>query len=176
MAGLRSSGSALLSSSPVRYLALTAIRGSRLAARVFSKARTAALFPHAPTLVCHHSVEVKYPERVTLGAFVVIGPGCTIGAAAPITLGDHVRLSRAVIVETAGLDFSGAPPYPHRAAPIVLEDGVWVGARAMILGGVTVGRGSVIGAGVVVSRDVPPGSVVVGNPPRIRGRGGETAS
>jgi len=50
---------------------------------------------------------------------------------------------------------------------VVIEDDVWVGARAIILRGVTVRRGSVIGAGAVVTRDVPPYSVVAGCPARV---------
>jgi acetyltransferase-like isoleucine patch superfamily enzyme len=49
----------------------------------------------------------------------------------------------------------------------VIEDDVWVGARAIILPGVTIGHGSVIGAGAVVAKSVPPYSIVVGNPGRV---------
>jgi len=150
-----------------RPLTLAVIKLGRLVDRLVSAARSAALFD-SPTVVCHRTVEVKSPSNIFLGEHVIIGPHCTLGAAAAIRLGDHVRLSKGVIIETAGLDFTAEPPYPHISRPIALEDGVWVGARAMILGGVTVGKGSVIGAGVVVSRDVAAGSVVVGAAPRVR--------
>lgn len=48
-----------------------------------------------------------------------------------------------------------------------LEDQVWVGPHAVIIGGITIGQGSRIGAGAVVTESVPPGSVVVGNPSRV---------
>lgn len=51
-----------------------------------------------------------------------------------------------------------------KAAPIIIEDDVWVGFNAIILKGVTIGRGAVVGAGAVVTKDVPPYSVVAGNP------------
>jgi acetyltransferase-like isoleucine patch superfamily enzyme len=51
--------------------------------------------------------------------------------------------------------------------PIHLGKGAWLGARVMILKGVTVGEGAVVGAGSVVSRDVPPFTIVAGNPARI---------
>jgi maltose O-acetyltransferase len=134
-----------------------------LTMRGVSVLRTAALFPQAPELPhCHWSVTVKCRENVTLGRGVIIGPKCTLGAIGGITLGDHVRLSEGVIIETAGLNFTGKPPYPHIHRPIVLEDGVWVGARAIILAGVTVGARSVIGAGAVVSRSVPADTIVSG--------------
>lgn len=49
-------------------------------------------------------------------------------------------------------------------APIVIEDDVFVGMEALILKGVTVGEGAVVGAGSVVTQDVPPRTVVAGNP------------
>ncbi|QEY24031.1 acyltransferase [Neisseria animalis] len=48
--------------------------------------------------------------------------------------------------------------------PIVVEDDVWIGRRAIIMGGVTIGRGAVIGAGAVVTKDVPPYTLAAGNP------------
>lgn len=51
--------------------------------------------------------------------------------------------------------------------PVTIEDDVWIGGRVCILPGVTIGHGSVIGACAVVSKDVPPYSVVVGNPGRV---------
>lgn len=47
---------------------------------------------------------------------------------------------------------------------VVIEEGCWIGTRAIILKGVTIGRGSVIGAGAVVTKDVPPYSIYVGVP------------
>ena len=51
--------------------------------------------------------------------------------------------------------------------PIIIEDDVWIGARAIILKGIHVGRGVIIGAGAVVTKDVPPFSIVAGNPARV---------
>jgi maltose O-acetyltransferase len=53
------------------------------------------------------------------------------------------------------------------SAPIVLEENVWLGVRAIVLRGVTVGAGSVVAAGSVVSRDVPPRVLVGGVPARV---------
>lgn len=132
--------------------------------------RLAVMFPHqGPGCVCHWNCEIKYPERIRLGEGVVIGVNAVLGAAGGITLGDHVRISRDAILETAGLDFrNGAPPYSHVSAPIVVEDGAWIGSRAIILAGVTVGRNAVIAAGAIVTKDVPAGAVVSGVPARVR--------
>ena len=51
--------------------------------------------------------------------------------------------------------------------PIVIEDNVWIGGRAVVLPNVTIGRNAVVGAGAVVTRDVPSNTVVVGNPATV---------
>lgn len=146
----------------VRLLVRVVITAADLISRAASVLRTSAIFSDGPLPVCHWSVTIKFPERIKLGEGVVIGPKTTIGAKGGVSLEDHVRISEGVMIESAGLDFGGIPPYPHIAKPIIIERGVWIGARAMILAGVTVGAKSVIGAGVVVTRSVPPGSVVIG--------------
>src|SRR5262249_27444251 len=131
--------------------------------RLISILKTAALFRHVDELPhCHWSVTVKCPENIRLGRGVVIGTKCSLGGAGGIVLGDHVRLSEGVLIETAGLDFTAPPPYPHIARPIVIEESVWIGARAVILAGVTIGARSIVGAGAIVSRSVAPDTIVSG--------------
>jgi maltose O-acetyltransferase len=159
-----------LRSWPVRWPVRGMIGTGRAAARLAGLARLQALAPHAGDCVCHWTTELKYPERIHFGRHVVIGPRCTLGASAPIVLGDHVRLSKGVIIETAGLDFQTQPPYHHRATPITIGRGVWLGAGATVLGGVTIGENAVVGAGAVVVRDIPANSIVVGGAVRERAR------
>jgi maltose O-acetyltransferase len=59
------------------------------------------------------------------------------------------------------------------SATTVIEDDAWIGFNSTILKGVRVGTGAIIGAGSVVTRDVPPFSIVVGNPAGIVGRANE---
>lgn len=54
-----------------------------------------------------------------------------------------------------------------KSKPIVIEDDAWIGMNCLILKGVTIGRGAVVGAGSVVTKDVPPFTVVGGNPAQI---------
>ncbi|MEM8907087.1 MAG: acyltransferase, partial [Bacteroidota bacterium] len=50
---------------------------------------------------------------------------------------------------------------------ITVEDGVWIGANAVVTAGITIGKNSVVAGGSVVTKDVPPYSVVGGNPARV---------
>lgn len=56
---------------------------------------------------------------------------------------------------------------PTRCADITIDDDAWIGTGSIILPGVKIGKGSVIGAGSIVTKDVPPWSVVAGNPARV---------
>jgi maltose O-acetyltransferase len=51
--------------------------------------------------------------------------------------------------------------------PVVIEDHVWIGSKALILPGVRIGSRAVIGAGSVVTKDIPPQCVAAGNPARV---------
>lgn len=54
-----------------------------------------------------------------------------------------------------------------KTSPIYIEKGVWIGARSIVLKGVTIGEGAVVAAGSVVTKDVPPYTIVGGNPARV---------
>lgn len=118
--------------------------------------------------VCHWNVDLKYPENLVLGDGVVIGVNASLGAHSPIHIGHRVRISKDVQIETAGLDFlTSPPPYRHQSKPIVIEEGVWIGTRSMVLGGVHIGAHAVIAAGSIVTRDVPPRTLVAGIPAKV---------
>lgn len=117
---------------------------------------------------CHWNANLKYPENIHLGDSVVIGVNASLGAHSPIHIGNRIRISKEVQIETAGLDLlSGPPPYHHVSKPIVIEDGVWRGTRAMVLRGVCIGAYAVVATGSIVTRDVSPRTIVGGVPVRL---------
>ncbi len=157
----------ILGSAPARAATWGVMYVSRTVSRLANFCRARALFPHSDVII-HWSTEVKCPENVTLGKRVVIGPGCTVGAQAPIHLGDDVLLSKGVFIDTGTADISTPVPYARMSKPIRIEDGVWLGAYAMVMAGVTIGANSIIAAGVIVRKNVPPGSFVVDERPRVQ--------
>jgi acetyltransferase-like isoleucine patch superfamily enzyme len=94
--------------------------------------------------------------------------GSTLSARSSIKIGNGVLLGSGVLIS----DNDAHPlrsedrndPSKTLIAPVVIEDLVFVGARAIILKGVTLGVGCVVGAGSVVSKNVPPYTLVAGNP------------
>lgn len=62
---------------------------------------------------------------------------------------------------------AGQDGHPYSKGPTTIGSDVWVGHGALILSGVKVGSGACIGAGALVARDVPPYSIVAGNPARV---------
>ncbi|EDT42681.1 sugar O-acetyltransferase [Burkholderia ambifaria] len=103
-----------------------------------------------------------------IGRNVFVNQNCTFYDLGGLDIGDDVMIGPNVSLIT-----SGHPVEPsHRrdfvvARPIVIGNNVWIGAGATIIGGVTVGENAVVGAGSVVTRDVPPNTLVGGNPARI---------
>ncbi len=104
-----------------------------------------------------------------IGEGTYINYGCSISASQLVRIGPHCTIGTYVIMMDN--DFHRREPERRNerpeSRPIILEENVWLGARAIVLRGVTVGAGSVIGAGSVVTRDIPPRSVAVGLPARV---------
>lgn len=127
--------------------------------------RIKTLFPNAGVnLVFDKTTTFKYKENIEIADNVSIGPNVAIGAKSKVLLGDFVRISQNVIIETAGCDLDTVIPYKHKSSPISIEENVWIGSSAIILSGVTIGRNSIIGAGTIVYKDVPANSIVL--PPK----------
>lgn len=105
---------------------------------------------------------------------VIIGDNTRIGIGnvviGPVRIGDNVILAQNIVL--SGLNHGYTDPdvpislQPCSVAEIVVEDDCWIGANSVITAGVTIGRHSVVAGGSVVTKNVPPYTVVAGNPAR----------
>lgn len=110
-----------------------------------------------------------YGYNIRLGQRAFINYNCVFLDCAPIEIGDDLQMAPSVQLYTAThpLDRATRVAGLEYARPIRIGDGVWIGGGVIVLPGVTIGDGCVVGAGSVVTRDLPPGSLAVGNPARI---------
>jgi maltose O-acetyltransferase len=108
-------------------------------------------------------------ERLRIGEQCLVSWGCYLDLAGSITVGDRVGFSPQVRVVTSSHELGTEHNRvgEEQPAPVVIEDGVWLGVACTILPGVTVHRGAVVAAGAVVTRDVPANAVVGGVPARV---------
>jgi acetyltransferase-like isoleucine patch superfamily enzyme len=110
-----------------------------------------------------------------IGSGVFIGHGCTLAVAHLVEIGDFSSIGAGTyIADTEGhSNYNPQRPIwevPASASdigPVVIEDNVQISRQVIILKGVRIGARSIIGAGAVVRSDIPPDSVVMGNPARV---------
>jgi serine acetyltransferase len=124
---------------------------------------------------CTISFAARFSDQPTLliGDNTGIGHACSLTIGKKIVIGRHCRIAGQVwIFDSPGhpadpsARLAGSPPVDDEVMPVVIEDNVWIGERAIILPGVTIGQGSIVAAGAVVMANVPPNTMVAGNPAR----------
>ena len=104
-----------------------------------------------------------------IGAHTIIGDRTHINCQTAISIGTHCAISWDVEILDADMHTIVAEDgqaLPNRA-PVVIEDRVWIGTRALILKGVAIGHDSIVAAGAVVASSVPPHSICAGNPAKV---------
>jgi maltose O-acetyltransferase len=104
-------------------------------------------------------------DGVRIGRNTRINRNCTLDIRSGLTIGNNVSISPEVMILAGSHDVND-PEFRQLPGPIVIEDHVWIGSRAMILPDVTLGRGAVIAAGSIVTKDVEPLTIVAGVPAR----------
>ena len=108
-------------------------------------------------------VRVKFPWRLIIKDFVWIGEDVWLDNLDLITIESHCCISQNVYFCTGNHDW-GDQDFALRTAPIYLETGSWIAARATIAAGVRVGQGAVLGLGSVATRSLEPMTIYSGNP------------
>ena len=105
------------------------------------------------------------PRNLTIGSFCYIGGPIEITLQAPVSIGNNVVINSESRIFSASHDIDD-PSWGLVAAPVIVEDYVWIASNSILLPGTTVGRGAVLGAGSVLRGNMPATSVFVGNPAR----------
>ncbi|MHB9034778.1 MAG: acyltransferase [Anaerolineae bacterium] len=112
----------------------------------------------------------RHYANLQIGSDCYFGREVFLDLADKIIVGNNVTVSMRVMLLThanAGASPLSAHELPPTHGPVVLADGCYIGAGAIILHGITVGEQAIIGAGAVVTHDVPPHTTVVGVPARV---------
>ena len=130
-------------------------------------------------------IKCEYGGRVTIGNDVYVGDDTIISSFSNVSIGNNIAISYGVgIFDNVSHPLNDKRRHEHFCSimglikekiskdeinykNIIIEDGVWIGFNAVILKGVTVGKGAVVGACSVVTTDVPPYTVVAGNPAKV---------
>ena len=121
-----------------------------------------AIIGHNCNINCHTFIE----NDVVIGNNVTIKSGNYIWDG--IRIADNVFLGPNVSFTND--KYPRSKKYPSEFQLTNIENNASVGAGSIILGGVTIGKYSLIAAGAVVTKDVPPHSLIIGNPGRVRGK------
>jgi len=157
--------------------------GTEIVGTIERRAAGGCIIVGANCLIQGQLVAERDESRIELADGVLVGGGTVIDCALSVMVERNVLISYACIIA----DSDNHSLYPelrindlanwmngrrhdwtHSAmAPIRICEGAWIGARSIILKGVTIGAGAVVGMGSVVTRDVPPRTVVAGNPARV---------
>ncbi|MGB3736748.1 MAG: DapH/DapD/GlmU-related protein [Ilumatobacter sp.] len=153
------------------------LRGAELGERVRLRGRPVVI--SRGDLVIHDRVQIvstvaqlelvaEAGGRLEIGSRSLINFGCSIVALDRVTIGERCLIGPHCMIMDTG--FHHVDPArrldPPESNPITIEDNVWLGARVIVFPGVTIGENSVVGIGSIVTSDVPPNTVVAGNPAR----------
>ncbi|WP_246675394.1 DapH/DapD/GlmU-related protein [Mesorhizobium sp. B2-3-4] len=106
-------------------------------------------------------------DEIRVGRNVFINQNCTFYDLGGLDIADDVMIGPNVSIITTGHALDPSQRRTTIGKPIVIERNVWIAAGATIIGGVTVGENAVVAAGAVVTRNVPPNTLVGGNPARV---------
>lgn len=114
-------------------------------------------------LVIKNNVTIKFPWKLVIGDHVWLGENVWIDNLDCVTIGNNVCISQGALLLTGNHDYTKSS-FDYRNAPIVLEDGVWVGAKSVVCPGVIAHSHSILTVGSMASKDLDAYGIYQGNP------------
>jgi len=114
-------------------------------------------------LVIKTKVRIKNPWKLTIGENCWIGESVWNDNLDDVVIGNNVCLSQGAMLLTGNHDYT-ISSFPYRLGQIVLEDGVWIGAKSVVCPGVTCKSHSILTVNSVASRNLDAWSIYAGNP------------
>jgi putative colanic acid biosynthesis acetyltransferase WcaF len=114
-------------------------------------------------VVIKPSVNIKFPWKLQVGDHSWIGEGVWIDNLSDVVIGKNAALSQGCLLLSGSHDHR-KETFDFLSAPIVLEDGVWICAKAIVLGGTTCRSHSILTANSVSNGDLEPYTIYKGNP------------
>ena len=108
------------------------------------------------------------PKNISIGEDTIIGDHAFLDGRAKLKIGSHVDVASSVMIYNSEHDLHSSA-FEAIESPVVIEDYVFIGPRAIILSGVKIGKGAVVAAGAVVAKDVPDFTIVGGVPAKVIG-------
>ncbi len=112
-------------------------------------------------------------KNIFFGSNIYIGPGSVWAGLGGIKILDNVIIGPNSVIWSYNHNFKGAKYLPYDEIElldgVVIEENVWIGIGVYIVPGVTIGEGAIVGMGSVITKDIPPLSIVGGNPAKILG-------
>ena len=108
-------------------------------------------------------VNIKFPWKLSIGDYSWIGEDVWIDNLSDIIIGSSVTLSQGALLLTGSHDHT-KETFDYISLPIVLENGAWIGAKAVVFGGVTAGTHSILGINSVAEKNLEPYLIYKGNP------------
>ena len=115
------------------------------------------------SVVIKPSVNIKYPWKLSLANHVWIGENVWIDNLDNVVIGNNVCISQGAFLLCGNHNYK-KDSFDLITKPIIVEDGVWIGAKSTVLPGVTAKSHSILSAGSVTSKNLEPYSIYRGNP------------
>lgn len=116
----------------------------------------------------HMGAVFYYPPNISIGEDSIIGEQIVLDGRDKLTIGNHVDIASEVMIYNSEHDIHNEN-FKAMSSPVMIEDYVFIGPRAIILPGVTIKRGAVVAAGAVVTKDVGEFEIVGGVPAKVIG-------